>query len=170
MTQKPFDEIKAIQAMADALDPLDDDARRRVLEWAGSKYGAAVPDKPKTAGSSPTRKDGAQPEGFEDFSDLYNAVAPKSDVIRALVAGYWYQVIEDQAPFGSQTLNSALKDLGHGVSNITKALTTLQKQKPALATQVKKAGKTQQARKSYKLTKAGIDQVGQLLAGQDASE
>lgn len=170
MTNKPSDEIKAIQTIAAALDALDDDERTRVLEWAVSKYGVAVQTKKQSKGLADSPKGEAQPQAFEDFSDLYNAVAPKSDVTRALVAGYWFQIIEGQATFASQALNNALKNLGHGVSNITKAMTTLQKQKPALATQVKKAGKTQQARKSYKLTKAGIDEVERLLVVEDTSE
>jgi hypothetical protein len=107
---------------------------------------------------------------YEDLADLYNAANPTSDVQRALVAGYWFQVVEGNTTFASQTLNTALKDLGHGLSNITKALTALQQQRPALASQVKKAGKSRQARKVYKLTRAGITEVERMLAGDFAAQ
>src|SRR5688572_11371365 len=55
----------------------------------------------------------------------YGAAEPTTDSDRALVAGYWYQFVEGQEDFGSQTINSDLKHLGHGVSNITKALERL---------------------------------------------
>lgn len=170
MTNTSSDEIKALQAVAAALDPLEDDERARVLSWAGSKYGISVKSGAKTppgGGEAPNVNQGAT---FEDFSDLYNAASPKSDVQRALVAGYWFQVEQGQATFPSQTLNDALKDLGHGISNITKSMTTLQQQKPALATQVKKAGKSKQARKVYKLTKAGTTAVERMLAGEPDEE
>ena len=52
-----------------------------------------------------------------------------------------------------------LKNLGHGIPNVTKALDSLKGQSPALALQLKKAGTSQQARKTYKITVAGIKQI-----------
>ena len=52
-----------------------------------------------------------------------------------------------------------LKDLGHRASNITDALSSAMKEKPALIIQVKKSGSARQARKLYKLTDAGVKWV-----------
>ncbi len=49
--------------------------------------------------------------------------------------------------------------MGHGVGNITTALTNAQKHKPALVRQTSKSGKSRQARKTYKLTTAGVKYV-----------
>ena len=74
--------------------------------------------------------------------------------------------MQGQETFTSQTLNSALKDLGRGVSNITRALAASMAQKPALVMQVRKSGTTKQARKIYKLTAAGKKAVV-LMITQD---
>ena len=80
--------------------------------------------------------------------------------------GYWFQFRESLAEFDSQKVNSQLKHMGHGVTNITSAFTSLKEQKPALVMQTKKAGKSQQARKRYKLTSAGKQAVEAMLKPQ----
>lgn len=83
------------------------------------------------------------------------------------MAAYWLQVCSGQEQFSSQSVNKELQDLGHVIQNVTQAFTQLkERKKPALAIQVKKSGKSQQARKLYKLTLAGIDMVNGLLQGQ----
>jgi hypothetical protein len=58
-----------------------------------------------------------------------------------------------------------LKNLGQGLANITNAIDGLRNQKPALVLQLKKSGKSQQARKTYKLTVAGIKAVEVMIDG-----
>jgi len=160
----PKAELQAMEALADALGPLDAAGRDRVLRWARECFGSATADQRAASGMgatgpqpSVTPHDAiAPPAGtFSDFADLYHAAEPKTESERALVAGYWYQFSLGQADFGSQEVNTQLKDLGFGVGNITVAFYALQGQQPALVTQVKKAGNTKQARKRYKLTTAG---------------
>ncbi len=67
--------------------------------------------------------------------------------------------------FDSQSANTALKNLGHAIANITMALGALIKQKPALVLQTKKSGKSRQARKTFKLTVAGIKAVEDMING-----
>jgi hypothetical protein len=55
--------------------------------------------------------------------------------------------------------------LGHGLINITAALDDLREAKPALVLQVGKSGKSRQARKTYKLTIAGIKSVEEMIGG-----
>lgn len=170
MNTSDFSEIKAMEAIATAIDPLSPEERARVLQWAGSKYGATTVAKAGAQGGIVNAPAIVEPGDFEEFADLHTAVGPKTDVERALVAGYWVQVVGGEASFASQTLNTALKDLGHGVTNITAALRGLQSQKPALVNQLKKAGTSRQARKTYKLTKAGITRVEQMLTGKPDEE
>lgn len=108
---------------------------------------------------------------YQDFVDLFDASNAKTEPDRALVGGYWFQVIGGAQSFKGREVNDALKDVGHGASNITDALTTLQKRKPALVRQVAKSGRTRQAQKTYKLTQAGIRVVEQMIssAGDDDS-
>lgn len=60
------------------------------------------------------------------------------------------------------------KHLGHGEQNITDALNKLMQKQPALIRQVRKDGKTKQARKRYALTDPGRRVVMDLLAGHGA--
>ena len=163
----PMAEITAMKAVAEALSGLDDDATGRVLQWAGGRIGVAISARTKGSEGREHKLEGndASDRQFASLADLYGAAEPSTDADRALVSGYWYQFNESQEDFASQTINSGLKNLGHGVTNITKALETLKAQSPALVMQVRKAGSTQQARKKYKLTAAGKKAVD-LLIGQ----
>jgi hypothetical protein len=163
----PMAEINAMKAIAEALTGLDAEATARVLQWASGRFGVTLTSRVKAADAKPKSADitnSSDTAQFGSLADLYSAAAPKADPDRALIAGYWYQFVQGEEDFGSQTLNSDLKHLGHGVSNITKALERLKSQTPALVMQVRKAGTSQQARKKYKLTAAGKKAVEALLA------
>jgi hypothetical protein len=67
-------------------------------------------------------------------------------------------------------LNTNLKNLGHGLSNVTDALTSLINRKPSFVLQTAKSGKSRQARKKYKLTRAGLDEVRRMIQGQEQSQ
>jgi hypothetical protein len=102
---------------------------------------------------------------FATFADLADAANPMTNAKKALVAGYWLQVCQNAESFDAFTANKELKRLGHGLPNITIALDALRNEKPALALQLSKSGKSQQARKTYKLTVAGIKAVEAMING-----
>lgn len=162
-------EIEALKRIAAALEPLDDAARKRTLQWAISRFQVAkVPieifrtfdqlssDNPDAATTDS--------HGFETFAELFEAANPSTGKDKALVAAYWVQVCQNQLTFASQSLNVELKDLGHGIGNITEALTALKNERPAQVLQIKKSGTSRQARKIYKLTQEGIKRV-QMMCG-----
>lgn len=170
----PMAEVKAMGAVAEALEGLESDAISRVLQWAAGSFGTTIVAGKANAGSATSTKqnqkdNGADAEAFDSLPDLYAVAQPKVDSDRALVVGYWYQFKEGQDDFASQTINTALKNLGHGVSNITQAFEALKAQSPSLVMQVRKSGSSKQARKKYKLTAAGKKAV-ELLVGQAQSE
>ncbi|GAA1661763.1 hypothetical protein [Microbacterium lacus] len=72
--------------------------------------------------------------------------------------------MEGKTAFGSLELNKMLKDLGHGVTDTAHVMGALISQKPSLILQLKKSGKSRQARKTYKVTAAGKKAVEQLIA------
>ena len=156
-------ELSAMQKLFETLEPLDEGARGRVLSWVAQRL--AIKGAPESVRQA-TPRAGAQenPEGkqFGAFADLFNAVAPSTNADKALTAGYWLQVCQWQNQFASQVVNKELQHLGHGIGNVTDAFRQLQRKKPALAIQVKKSGKSQQARKLYKLTQAGIDMINAM--------
>jgi len=96
---------------------------------------------------------------------MFDVAGPKTNMERVLVAAYWVQVCGGADHFSGYTVNQALKDLGHGVANVTTALDSLKGQKPALVLQLRKAGTSRQARKTYKVTNAGVESVKGMLRG-----
>jgi hypothetical protein len=165
-------ELEAIHAIANALSKLQDDqARVRVLGYANARFGGADQEPRRTqhalqvagpAGNGSSRADMAEPS-FSEFVDLFDKASPATNVDKALVAGYWLQLCSKQVSWTGQQANNLLKDLGHGLSNITNATNTAQSHKPALIRQISKSGKAQQARKAYKLTTAGVARVREML-------
>jgi hypothetical protein len=156
--------------VASALKDLQPDEQTRVLDWAVKKFGVAIGSPAVRTSSGAVQGAAAsgvpEEDGFTEFAELFSAASPRTDVNKALVAGYWAQVIGKKASFQSQELNAELKHLGHHIGNITAALDALIAMKPQLALQLRKAGNTRQARKTYKLSTAGVDAVKKMLRGE----
>ena len=157
-------EITAMTGVTAALTPLDDDARRRVLRWAAERFDVTMPngrvaeEEPSDGGvKTPTASD------YSSFAELFENATPKTTTDKALIAAYWFQVIQGSSGFQSQQLNTELKNLGHGLSNVTDSLGSAERAKPTLVMQVNKSGKSKQARKTYKLTLAGINYVKAMI-------
>lgn len=159
-------EFGAMKAVADALAPLDAEARSRVIVWASDRYATWV----GARGGRTTDGNGDQMVAeapFADFASLYDAADPGSESSRTLVAAYWHQVCESGDDFEAQPVNAALKDMGVSVSNITRALGDLEQKKPAMVRQIRKSGRQKQSRKRYRLTTAGIREVENMLGRSD---
>jgi hypothetical protein len=170
-------EIEAMGRIEKALAGLEPDEVQRVVVWmvdyANKKLGAEVRLPPGTRGGRDGLGGGAKdrsPGAFERVGDLIDAVEPTSAPEYALVTAYWFQELQGNESVTGQQVNNTLKDLGHGVSNITDAFNTLQERRPALARQIAKSGTTRQARKRYRLTEAGIREVRQVLTAADEED
>lgn len=170
--QDPHKELNAMKAVADALKGLEREAIIRVLRWANDAFGAKTATgstKDSLASRNAEVKAEVNTSLFSSVADLYHAAAPTAEPDKALVVGYWVQVVQGEVEFDSQAVNKLLKDLGYGVGNITQALSSLMSRKPQLVIQTRKSGTSQQARKRYKLTGAGIQAVEKML-GKAPSE
>ena len=172
-TDQAGDEFSAIKNIHAELHPLSPDARARVVKYlvdlfeveiSGGVSGKSNPEKPIAAKEAP---DAADQAGFDTFAELFDAADPQTNSDKALVAGYWLQKFEKVEGFDSQSANKLLKNLGHGLANITSALTALKDQKPTLALQLKKSGSSQQARKLYKVTVAGFKAIEDMMQKGD---
>jgi hypothetical protein len=172
-TKRKFDEVGAMGAIDQAMSDLTEPERVRVLRWAWDKFGNAagsltLPVHSGRSVAESERKGGlVQADESEDVGDFYSRAGASTEPERALVVAYWLQEIKGDDHFDAQSVNKELKHLGHGVSNITRALDDLKGRKPQLVIQTQKSGKTKQARKLYKVTAAGKQQVGKWLAGED---
>lgn len=167
-------EFAAMQTVFCALEPLDEDSRQRVVDYIVARLGISAARSTPSVGLSGGEREGgtSEQEGetpsareFATLAELHDASDPQSDRDRVLVTAYWLQVCEGADSFLSYSVNKALKDLGHGVSNVTGAFEALKNRKPALVLQLKKAGKSRQARKTYKVTNAGIAAVKAMIDG-----
>ena len=139
----------------------------RILKWVISRYG--LDNIEIYDGLKPRQSQGIiknELPDYNDFADLYDATNPKTEAEKALVSGYWITVGENKPEFTGQEVNNQLKNLGFRIGNITDALSSLNSRKPTLVMQTSKSGKTRQARKKYKLTKAGHDLVIKMINGQ----
>jgi hypothetical protein len=165
-------EIQAMGSIAAIIEGLEEEQRGRVIRYIVERFKIGAPSKgTQIPVEVPQTEEHAKvPAEFEDFASLVDASNPSTDSMRALVAGYWLQVCKAAPSFDAQSANTELKHLGHPSSNITKALSGLIEQKPALVLQLRKSGNTQQARKSYKVTEAGIRKVKQMISGVGDAE
>ena len=169
----PMAELTAMTEIAKALQPLDSEAVRRVLIWAADRFNTTVSlGAAELAGKNSENDTNNSPNNdshdvFEDVADLFAAANPRNDPQKALLVAYWFQKLIGQPDFESATVNKELKHLGHGVSNITAALSSLMSRKPQLVIQTKKSGSSQQARKRYKLTNEGVKQVERMIEGEE---
>jgi hypothetical protein len=171
-------ELDVMRTLAEALEGLDEGAQARVLKWACDRYKIGPLPKMSPALSVPPHKLDPQPgqneqeEGdlFADLPTLYSAANPRTQSEKALIVGFWLQLIQGQSDLDSFEINKRLKNLGHGAANITRALEDLIAVRPQLVIQTRKSGTSKQARKKYRLTAEGISRVKQMLArGVNAS-
>ncbi len=168
------EEFAAMQSVHAALEPLKPEARVRVVTYIASRLEILLDSRDAKQKTDDREREEEvvkvtkeQTEGmkFQTFAELFDATNPSSTADKALVAGYWLQVCQAAESFDGRSANNELKHLGHGLSNITNAIDSLKTQKPALALQLKKSGTSQQARKTYKITGAGIKAVENLIHG-----
>lgn len=162
----PSKEFDAIQTVYNALEPLDADGRQRVVNYIVSLLNldsiVSEPEETATETSVSANQNVAVPK-FESLADLYDAANPATNAEKALVVGVWLQDNIGHDSFSSQAINTELKHLGHGIANITNALEQLKEMKPAYIQQLRKSGSSQQARKTYKVTIAGIRAVKTMI-------
>jgi hypothetical protein len=155
------EELEAMSQIRALLEPFDESARKRVLEWVAARFDLGAPT------LTAVKEDEERDDQLSDFASLFAEADPKTEPEKVLVAAYWAQVVGGNDALDSQSLNRELKNLGHGIGNVTAALTSLISRKPRLVMQVRKGGSSRQARKSYRLTLEGIKRVQQMTGKQE---
>jgi hypothetical protein len=157
-------EIEAMSKVAEALSALDDDdARGRVLRWAADRHGVVLGKSAGRAGREAGAGTNEAEREFPEVGDLVSAAEPTTDAERALLVAYWLQEHEGQQVTG-QRVNAQLKNLGHGVERINDVFAELLATSPHVVIQTKRSGTHARAKKQYKVTKAGIERVHEMLA------
>jgi hypothetical protein len=99
------------------------------------------------------------------ISTLVERWKPETMAERALLGAYVLARGRPERTVTSQAINAELKRNGLPVPNITRAIESNLRARPALMVQKKKMGTTRQARKQYALTQEGVDVVESKLSG-----
>lgn len=154
-------EIKAMVDISEALSQLEPEAIRRILKWANERF-LVKPLSPNASDRLVT--EASETPTFTGFHDLFDAASPSTAIDKALVAAYWFQVVQGHEELDGFQLNKELKNLGHPSTNITRDLDSLMNRNPRLVMQIRKEGGSQQARKRYKLTTEGIRSVQRMIS------
>jgi len=170
----PLDpEIRAITVVCEALEPLEDEVRRRVLKYVGDRFGVQVPSamaSGRRAGGAPHADDEESDIGnFDGIAEVFTAAGPpKAGPEKVLLVAAFIQSQPEHAEgFRSRDISVELKHLGHPVANTTDTLSSLMSRRPQLVTQVRKAGTKRQAQKIYKVTAEGFRVANRLVAGEN---
>jgi hypothetical protein len=105
---------------------------------------------------------------YKSIENLFLAADTDKVSSRILLAAAFLQEKHGYNEMSSYDINSRLKKLGYGVSNITTAINGLLKKKPPLMNQVRKEGSSKQAKRKFVVTEKGLEVAKTLL--RSASE
>ncbi len=156
-------ELQAMTVCFDALKDLDNSSQLRVIKWLKGKLNLG------SLGQSDEEKIVATLAGdsFNNYpavADFFSACNPQTEPDKVLAVATYLQTKENLSELTGLQIQKELKNLGHGVSNITVFIESLCSKKPKLMIQTRKDGKTRQAKKKYKVTIEGIKFVKAAIA------
>jgi hypothetical protein len=179
-----MDDLKQVKELLDEInaaitryDPvLKEKARDLLLDRAfgrGRAGAAPVAASMQEGEGAPGRRRPGRPKGSAGrggmkMSSLLERWSPETMAERALLGAYSLSRGKPDRTVTSQNINTELKGAGIPVPNITRAIESNLRAKPALMVQKKKMGTTRQARKQYAITQDGVDFVEARL--QSAAE
>lgn len=172
MSEEP--EIKAMMRIYEILERLDDDAKKRTVQWVISKFALDKPLSPSiqskaysdcsdSVSLTNTTGDKRGISKYSSAGDLLAVVTPPTNRERVLVVASYLQVSKnDDSGLTGFEINKVLTHLGHKSTNITVDINGLKKKKPSLMIQTKK-GKNLRSNKEYRVTEAGLDKVMHMI-------
>jgi hypothetical protein len=159
-------DLKALEVILKTLEPLPAEERERVLRWACEKLAIQIAGNAQRKIAAIDAAFEKHQGGFENIGEFVAAASPDSDADRVLCAAVYLQDFSEDrdATLSGKQINDELKNLGHGVKNITDSINTLKLRKPQHMLQTKKAGKSKQAWKEYRVTRAGVEYAYRLIS------
>ena len=164
-------ELKAMNDVYDALKNLEDEAKKRVIDWVIGKFSLGQQKRKLAAASEETSEDsGAKRVEFTSFksvADLFAKTNLRTDADKVLIMAAYLQETKNVGELAGREINKQLHHLGHGVSNITATITSLMNKKPQLMIQTRKEGKTKQAQKKYKVTDEGFATAKKMIVSTE---
>jgi len=174
-------EIAALNTAYTALKGLEPDAIARNLNWLATRLGVTpLPKTPsvKTTGGPPAAELGgetpvepgeqAQNGDFAKFqttAEFLTKIGEPTNEERVLAVAAYIQQKQPEVELTGFAINKELKHIGHGLSNITRAISFWVNQRPQLMIQLRKSGTTKQAKKTFKVTEEGLKKVRSMVDG-----
>ncbi len=179
-------EISAMNEALDALKNLDNGQRKRVVDWITARYRLTEVSKFQVLEEEkqtefkemvqpveipvvrrrgrkpgPKKASGAQGEkdikNYETVLDLFSESNVKKVGSKILLMSAYLQEKLKFEEISSFDINSRLKRIKHGVTNISSAINGLMKKKPQLLTEVEKPGEEGKSfRRKFRVTEEGI--------------
>jgi hypothetical protein len=153
-------EIEAMRKISETLCELDEESVQRVLRFGS----IALPDSRGIA----EQEDANDQDIDLTLGELFARMAPKTESEKVLVMSYALKTLEGFEEVSALQVNKELTHLGHHIQNITRAFDGLKATKPQLMIQTRKSGTSKQARKTYKLTSAGIQRVQEMQSNPES--
>lgn len=156
------DELGVMSVVYEELLKIDDEAKQRVLDWVAGKFSLRQ-SKNAIGGKKILADESISIESFGSVADAFSAASPEIDRDKALIIAAFLQRNLGKDVITGYEINNELRQLGYGLNNVTDAINQMIDRKPKLMMQVKKEGKTKQARKKYKVTVEGFKAVQLML-------
>lgn len=104
---------------------------------------------------------------FETIDDLFLMANAKKVSHRILLVAAYLQEKDNLDEVSSLDINSHLKKLGYGVSNITTLINGLLKKTPPQIIVTKKEGDTKQSRRKFRVTERGFKDAESFIKSTD---
>ena len=158
-------ELNAMNQIVNALENLEDEVIERILKWTAQRYSAKILSPFEKNVADTTKQAELNKDAFPGVADFFDKAKPRMGYEKVLIVAYYLQKIDGKEDLDAQSVNTELKNLGHGVQNITEAFSVLINRKPSLAMQTRKTGSAKQGRKKYKITIEGLRKVERMVTG-----
>ncbi len=180
-------EAKAIETCGKLLAALNKGGRKRVLEWLWDSFGSRTERERSTAGLPqggergttrdripPASKKTGASDDYSKFEELFEAAGAKTEVDRALLAGYWLQFRGDAGAgpaesFTSAEANQLLHSIGHRIAHVGRAFQHLRDRRQGQGAWVVTVG-AKKGDGRLKVTPTGKKRVETMLSGDPGAD
>jgi hypothetical protein len=153
-------------------------AEEKVVVQEAAQAAAPAPEtaapQPEAPETQPDKKvdplKGLGLKRYKSIETLFLSSNTKTVGSKVLLAAAYLQEKLNFEEISSFDVNSRLKKMGYGVSNISNTLNTLIKKDPPLMIQTKKEGDSKQAKRKFRVTEEGLQEARTYLRGKGKEE